>query len=130
MKFIYLLAGTTPRLSALVSFQGAKLSHRFIWSEKHKAHVYENRELDSKEFNGLVDEFYTHNHNECFFKVVPRAIEEEPAKPPHLMATETSPTETIISRDGEPLVRVAVTPPETPSGEPRPLKRLRRLVAS
>jgi len=77
MKFIYFLAGTTPRLSALVSFQGAKRSHRFIWSETHKAHVYEGRELDAKEFNGLTDEFYAHNHNECYFKVVPRVVEIE-----------------------------------------------------
>jgi len=78
MKFIYYLEGTSPR-TVTVTFNGARGSYRFIWSAKHRAHIFEGRELDAPEFNKLTNDLFVGNTRETTFTCVPRAVESEDA---------------------------------------------------
>lgn len=79
MKFIIWLTDTNRYGGPVVVFNGFTGRHDFIWSEKHRAHIYQGRELSAEEFNSVASDIFfadSGRSTQNYFHAVPKVIED------------------------------------------------------
>lgn len=76
-------------MAKLIIYMGGKpliygyKRHEFIWSEKHKCFIFENREFDEKDFNAVIQKAMTMRPNfHPYVKIVEFSETATVAEPP------------------------------------------------
>lgn len=74
-KGIIWLADTSRHASLVTYHRGLSgADHKFVWVEKHQAHIYEGRELEEEEFNKVALEIFG-SRDATYHKPVARLVE-------------------------------------------------------
>lgn len=84
---LYLIALPEEPRSAFMDFIGhSGKAYRCLWSEQHRAMIYDGRELTGAEFDAVAEDIFRATPDQNFTQAVPRRIlatieEKQPAAP-------------------------------------------------